>query len=150
MWAFIVWVKKLGKHIKTAWQCILRVILRHGLVTRCLLTLDSSTFSMCFSHDLSQVIHSQASREVLCSSQFFTKLSYSTLTLNLTNIKGIDWLNTIKFDTELIPTKYNWKLQLYNPPLWLFRDRNPKQTLDLKHEFGKTHSNLNLKPVKNL
>ena len=131
----------------------LGVILRRGLVTRCLLTLDSSASNMCFSHDLSRVVHSQASREVLCSSQFFTKLSYSTLTLNLTNIQGIDWLSTIKFDMELMPTKHNWKLQLYNLSLWLFHDKTPKQTLDLKHEFGnkgKTHSNLNLKPLKHL
>ena len=60
---------------------------------------------------------------------------------------------TIKFGTELKPTQYSWKSQLYNLPFWLFRDKTPKQTLDLKHEFGntgKTHSHLNLKAMKHL
>ena len=117
MWAFIVWVKKLGKHIKTTWQCISRVISWVGLVARwvmrCLLALDSSAFSMCFSRGISRIVHSQASHEVLYFSQLFTKLSHSTLTINPTNIQGNDWLITIKFDTELKPTKHNWKSQLY-------------------------------------
>ena len=39
---------------------------------------------------------------------------------------------TIKFGTELKPTQNSWKSQLYNLPFWLFRDKTPKQTLDLK------------------
>ena len=38
---------------------------------------------------------------------------------------------TIKFGTKLKPTQYSWKSQLYNPPLWIFCDKTPKQTLDL-------------------
>ena len=38
--------------------------------------------------------------------------------------------NTIKFGTELKPTKASWKSQLYNIPLWLFRDKVHKQILD--------------------
>ena len=48
---------------------------------------------------------------------------------------------------------YSFKSQLYNLPLWLFCDKTPKQTLDLKREFGnrsKTHSHLNLKSMKHL
>ena len=44
--------------------------------------------------------------------------------------------NTIKFDTELKPTKASWKLQLYNLPLWLFRDKAHKQTLDVNVSLG--------------
>ena len=38
---------------------------------------------------------------------------------------------TTKFGTELKPTKASWKSQLYNLSLLLFRDKTPKQTLDL-------------------
>ena len=51
--------------------------------------------------------------------------------------------NTIKFGTELKPTKASWKSQFYNLPLWRFQDKTPKQTLDLKRKFGnkdKTHT----------
>ena len=43
---------------------------------------------------------------------------------------------TIKFGMELKPTKAGWKSQLYNLPLWLFRDKTPKQTLDLNLSLG--------------
>ena len=48
---------------------------------------------------------------------------------------------------------HSCKLQLYNLRFWLFRDKTPKQILDLKCEHGdrgKTHSHLNLKSVKHL
>ena len=89
--------------------------LRVGQVTKWLakysLAKDYSVSSMCFSRDLSRVVHSWVShkRQTSLCSQFFTKFSHSTLTLNPTNIQGIDWQNTIKFDTELKPTKHNWK-----------------------------------------
>ena len=81
----------------------------------------SGTWLFCFQHVLVTwpfascllASQSQTSRKVHCSSQFFTKHSHSTLTLNHTNIQGNDWLNTIKFNTELKPTNHNWKLQLY-------------------------------------
>ena len=41
--------------------------------------------------------------------------------------------------------KFGMELQLYNLPLWLFRDKTPKIDSTLKHEFGnsgKTHSHL--------
>ena len=38
---------------------------------------------------------------------------------------------TIKFGTELKPTKASWKSQLYNLPLWLFHDKTRKHNLDL-------------------
>ena len=38
---------------------------------------------------------------------------------------------TIKFGTEIKPTQYSWKSQIYNLPLWLFRNKTSKQTLDL-------------------
>ena len=40
---------------------------------------------------------------------------------------------------------HSCKLQLYNLPLWLFRDKTPKKNSRLKREFGnsgKTHSRL--------
>ena len=40
---------------------------------------------------------------------------------------------------------YSCKLQIYNLPLWLFRDKTPKTNSRLKREFGnsgKTHSHL--------
>ena len=43
---------------------------------------------------------------------------------------------TIKFGLELKPTQNSWKSQLYNLPLWLFRDKTPKQTLDLNMGLG--------------
>ena len=43
---------------------------------------------------------------------------------------------TIKFGTELKPTKASWKSQLYNLPLWLLHDKTPKQTLDLNVSLG--------------
>jgi len=49
--------------------------------------------------------------------------------------------------------KHSCQSQRYNLPLWLFRDKTPKQTLDLKRELGnrgKTHSHLNLKSMKHL
>ena len=52
---------------------------------------------------------------------------------------------TIKFGMELKPTKHSFKSQLYNLPLWLFRDRTPKTDSRLKREYrnsGKTHSHL--------
>ena len=48
---------------------------------------------------------------------------------------------------------HSCKSQLYNLPLGLFYDKTPKQTLDIKCEFGnrsKTYSHLNLKSVKHL
>ena len=42
-------------------------------------------------------------------------------------------------------------IQPYNLPLWLFRDKTLKQTLDLTYELGivaKTHSHLTLDTVK--
>ena len=44
--------------------------------------------------------------------------------------------NTIKFDTKSKPTKASWKSQLYNLPLWLFRDKAHKQTLDINVSLG--------------
>ena len=41
--------------------------------------------------------------------------------------------------------KHNCKLQLYNLPLWLFRDKTPKTDSRLKRKFGnsgKTYSRL--------
>ena len=110
-------------------------------LTKSSLAWDCSDSSMCFSCDLSRVV----SRKPIMnspSSQIFTKLSHSNLTLNPTKNIG-KWLNK----------KHSCKSQLYNFPIWLFRDKTPKHTLELKHEFGnrgKTHSHLNLKPVKNL
>jgi len=52
----------------------------------------------------------------------------------------IDWITT-KFGTKLKPTKASWKSQLYNLPFWQFRDKTPKLTLDLKHEFGNKGKN---------
>ena len=43
---------------------------------------------------------------------------------------------TIKFGTELKPTKASWKSQLYNLPLWLFHDKTLKQTLGLNVSLG--------------
>ena len=43
---------------------------------------------------------------------------------------------TIKFGTELNPIQNSWKSQLYNLPIWLFRDKTPKQTLDLNVSLG--------------
>ena len=40
---------------------------------------------------------------------------------------------------------YSCKLQLYNPPLWLFCDKAPKTDSRIKREFGnsgKNHSHL--------
>ena len=42
----------------------------------------------------------------------------------------------IKFGMELKPTQYIWKSQLYNLPFWLFRDKTPKQTLNLNVSLG--------------
>ena len=43
---------------------------------------------------------------------------------------------TIKFGTKLKLTQNSCKLQLYNLCLWLFRDKTPKQTLDLNVSLG--------------
>ena len=43
---------------------------------------------------------------------------------------------TLKFGTELKLTQYSLKSQLYNLPLWLFRDKTPKQTLNLNVSLG--------------
>ena len=59
---------------------------------------------------------------------------------------------TIKFGMELKPTKASWKSQLYNLPLWLFRD-NLQTDSKLKCEFGnigKTYSHRILEAVKQL
>ena len=42
----------------------------------------------------------------------------------------------IKFGMKLKPTQYSWKSQLYNLSLWPFRDKTPKQTLDLNVSLG--------------
>ena len=52
---------------------------------------------------------------------------------------------TIKFSTKLKPTQISCRSQLYNLPIWLFRDKTPKIDYRLKREFGnngKTHSHL--------
>ena len=52
---------------------------------------------------------------------------------------------TIKFGTELKSTQISCKSQLYNLPLWLFREKTPKTDSRLKREFensGKVHSHL--------
>ena len=68
------------------------------------------------------------------------------LQLNPIINKGYKRLNkiTIKFGVELIKANktHSCKLQLYNLPLWLFRDKTPKTDSRLKCEFGysgKTH-----------
>ena len=43
---------------------------------------------------------------------------------------------TIKVGMELQPTQASWKSQIYKLPHWLFRDKTPKQTLDLNVSLG--------------
>ena len=93
MWAYIVCVKKWGKHsLKSCKQ-------RVSWVTRELAKprsdLRKPTWhksmqlpSMCFSCGLLRVVHLRASRELVTN---FTKLTYSTLTLNPTNKQGNYW-----------------------------------------------------------
>ena len=49
-------------------------------------------------------------------------------------IKPIRWLN--KFNLTIVD-----KIQPYNLPLWLFRDKTLKQTLDLIYELGTVEQN---------
>ena len=49
-----------------------------------------------------------------------------------------------KIQTNLARSKANKmvdKIQLYNLPLWLFRDKTLKQSLDLTYEFGTVEQN---------
>ena len=48
----------------------------------------------------------------------------------------MNWI-IIKFDTKLSQHKNSCKTKLYNLLIWLFYDKTPKQTLDLKHEGTK-------------
>ena len=152
MWAYIIWVKKWGKHsLKTSRQRVLWVTCRlaksrsdlQNTALQKTVHIPSCAFHVTFcrlSTCKSIVSKSRTSR----SSQFFTKLLYSTLTLNPTNIQGKDWQNTIKFDMKLKPKKHSWKTTLQSPYLAISWQ---------KREFrnrGKTHSHLNLKPMKNL
>ena len=85
------------------------------------MTKDCSVSSICFSRDLSRVVHLLVSREQFMNFTVFT-IFHQTLTLN-PYIKSHQhtrkWLtkNTIKFYMELKPTKHSWKSQLYNPKL---------------------------------
>ena len=119
---------------------------------------DSSNFSMCFSwgmfHESAVSSQSWASREI----HIFTDSSPNS------DAQLLHWIPQ-KY-REMIEQNYNqiWhrikasikhscKSQFYNLFIWLFCDKTPKQTLDLKREYGnedKTHSHLNLKLVKHL
>ena len=49
---------------------------------------------------------------------------------------------TIKFGMELKLTQNSCKSQHYNLPFWLFRDKTPKQTLDLNVSLGHRQNSL--------
>ena len=101
MWAYIVLVKKWGKHnLKeleakgfAGHSCDLAWVAKW--LTKSSLAWDYSDSSMCLSCGLSPVVHSRASREPVMkslSSQIFTKLSHLTLTLNPIKIQENDWI----------------------------------------------------------
>ena len=107
---------------------------------------DSSHSSMCLAHvslrgKLGRDIPARYPREFFTSSNAWV---FNTLSLTHPlhqvpqQIQGFKRLNmiTIKFGTEYKPTKHSCKLQLYNLPLWLFRDKTLKQTLDLNVSLG--------------
>ena len=108
---------------------------------------------MCRAHAL---LHGMLSREIHeKTSSVFNSLSFHTLSLyHITlTIKSHN-----KYRVQKIEYNYNqiWheikankqhlcKSQLYNLPLWLFRDKTSKTDSRLKHEFennDKTHSHL--------
>ena len=97
-----------SSHVLYTWP--FRWLLSRELITNCAdssLTLDSSPIS--YTHPLQ---------------------------INPRKYKEITEEITIKFVTELKPTKASWKSQLYNLPLWLFHDKTPKWTLDLNVSLG--------------
>ena len=124
MWVYIVCVKKWGNaHFKTSRQRVSRVTCglaksRNNLrntVWQKTVHIPSCTSCVAFRRFS---IHEPVASKLWTSlsSQVFTKLSHSILILNPTNIQGNDWINIIKFDTELKPTKHSWKSQLNTHP----------------------------------
>ena len=99
----------------------------------------------------SREVFSRATRENSLDLQFVLSLHTLSHTKHIqrnpTYNTGYIRLNriTIKFGTELKPKQISCKSQLYNLPLWLFRDKTPKTNSRLKREFeniGKIHSHL--------
>ena len=103
-----------------------------------------ASFRGMLSHELlAKTLHSS-----ICLSLHILSLSHTTLTIK----------SHIKYRVQKIEHNYNqiWhrikanktyscKLQLYNLPFWLFRDKTPKIDSRFRREFGnsgKTHSHL--------
>ena len=105
-------------------------------------------FQLCALHvALSQVSFSRDTREIhlfILLSLCLHTLSYSSLTIRNPHTFKEIWLKKfkIKFGTELKPTQNSCKSQHYNLPFWLFRDKTPKQTLDLNVSLGHRQNSL--------
>ena len=109
---------------------------------------SSHVLSTCFTL---REVFSWATREISFDLQWVLSLHTLSHTqpiqTNPTYNTGYIRLNriSIKFGMELKPIQISSKPQLYNLPIWLFRDKTPKIDSRLKHEFGnsgKTHSHL--------
>ena len=118
----------------------------HPVLTLCILVMCRAHAS--FRGMLSRELPTKTFQSSICLSLHILSLSHTTLTIKSHNKYKIQKIehnyNQIWHEIKANKT-YSCKLQLYNLPLWLFRDKTPKADSRLKREFGnsgKTHSHL--------